>query len=156
VKTVEPGDWVMIVRIEDGDTEAAARKWAEQLVGMHGLAREVRGDSWARVRLDEAVDRRPVWRISLLDLELWTPPRQPVRYVEILCCGVAGDRGRVLHAITGLPSPGKSFPTLCGLAARGVRQGRRPLPWSASHPRTCMQCSWLAPLTRARDPDRPA
>jgi hypothetical protein len=154
VRAIEPGDWVVVVRIADGDTAADAREWAEQLVGMHGLAREVRGDSWARVRLAHEVGPRSVWRISLLDLELWTPPQVPVPRAEILCCGVVGDRGRVLHALAGRPTLGRQYPTLCGLAARGVWRGRQPIRWSPSHPRVCMQCSWLAPLARARGPDR--
>ncbi|WP_343948458.1 hypothetical protein [Nonomuraea longicatena] len=152
-RTVEPGDWVVVVRVEDGDTAATASRWAAHLVGMHGVVLLVRGDSWARVRLDEEVDRRKIWRFSLLDLEPWVPPPAPVAYAEVLCCGVAGDRGRVLHALAGRPRPGEQIPTLCGVVARGVWRERQPIRWSAGYPRACMQCSWLAPLARARGPD---
>jgi hypothetical protein len=154
MKAVEPGDWVMVVRISDGDTAAAAWKWAEHLVGMHGVVREVRGGSWARVRLDKAVDWRLVWRISLLDLELWTRPQASVPYADILYCGVMGDRGRVLHALADRPMAAGQYLTLCGVVARAVwqRRGLEPLPWSAAYPSTCMQCARLEPLTRAREP----
>ncbi|GAA0913668.1 hypothetical protein [Nonomuraea longicatena] len=153
-RAVKPGDWVVVVDVEDGDTAATAGEWAANLVGMHGVVLLVRGDSWARVRLDEEVDRRKVWRFSLLDLERWEPPPVFVPYAEVLCCGVAGDRGRVLHALADVPRVVEQpLPTLCGLKARAAWRGRHPMRWSAALPRTCVQCAWLAPLARARGPD---
>ncbi|GAA0938367.1 hypothetical protein [Nonomuraea longicatena] len=152
-RAVQPGDWVVVASIEDGDTAATAAKWAAHLVGMHGVVLLVRGDSWARVRLDEEVDQRKVWRFSLLDLTPWEPPPMFVPHAEILCCGVAGDRGRVLHALADLPRTVGQFPTVCGVIARAVWRGPQPIRWSAALPRSCTQCAWLAPLARARGPD---
>jgi hypothetical protein len=156
MSSAKPGDWVVVTQIADRDTEAAARQWAEHLVGVGGVLLSVRGNSWARVRLDEAVDLRKIWRISLLDLEPWVRPSVVVPYAAVLYCGLTGDRGRVLHALADCPRAVGLFPTLCGVTARAVwrrGQAREPLPWSGTFPHACLQCALVAPMARARGPD---